>query len=153
LLKDPALKLDMKAEKSVPNQFGIYHDTYRPRRDDANRRVAHCYYLCDPDGNKCVNSPPVGKWYDTVPQSFDEEIQALERASRNKEEQRQFPADVIDLVSKAKHALVHKRDKLEDERAAKRSRLLEINNSCHSSITLRLFHYLTRKKEERSGVL
>ena len=27
LLKDPALKLDMKAEKLAPNQFGIYHDT------------------------------------------------------------------------------------------------------------------------------
>jgi hypothetical protein len=37
LLKDPALKLDMKAEKSSPNQFGIYHDIFRPRRDDANR--------------------------------------------------------------------------------------------------------------------
>jgi hypothetical protein len=40
---------------------------------------------------------------------------------------------VIDLVSKAKHALVHKQDKIEDERAAKRSCLVEINNSCHSS--------------------
>ena len=30
LLKDPALKLDIKAEKSAPNQFGIYHDKYRP---------------------------------------------------------------------------------------------------------------------------
>jgi hypothetical protein len=28
LQKDPALKLDIKAEKSAPNQFGIYHDTY-----------------------------------------------------------------------------------------------------------------------------
>ena len=37
LLKDPALKPDMKAEKSSPNQFGIYHDIFRPRRDDANR--------------------------------------------------------------------------------------------------------------------
>jgi hypothetical protein len=30
LLKDPALKLDMKAEKTASNQSGIYHDTYRP---------------------------------------------------------------------------------------------------------------------------
>jgi hypothetical protein len=42
---------------------------------------------------------------------------------------------VIELVSKAKHALVHKIDKLEDERVAKRRRLLvEItNNSSRSS--------------------
>jgi hypothetical protein len=109
LRKDPALKLDIKGEKSTPNQFGIYHDTYRPRRDDANRQKTHCYYLCDP-ANDCVINPPVGKkWYDTIPQVIDEEIQALERATRNKE-QRQFPPDVIDLVSKAK-ALVQQRDK------------------------------------------
>jgi hypothetical protein len=30
LLKDPAIKLDVKAENSAPNQFGIYHDTYWP---------------------------------------------------------------------------------------------------------------------------
>ena len=89
--------------------------------------------MCDPDHKECVKSPPIGKaWYDTVPELIDE-IEALERASRNKQ-QRQFPADVIELVSKAKHALVHKkRDKLEDERAAKRMRLFEINYSSHSS--------------------
>ena len=32
LWKDPALKLDILAEKSAPIQFGIYHDTYRPTR-------------------------------------------------------------------------------------------------------------------------
>jgi hypothetical protein len=32
LRKDPALKLDIGAEKSARYQFGIYHDTYRPRR-------------------------------------------------------------------------------------------------------------------------
>jgi hypothetical protein len=77
LLKDPALKLDIKAEKSATNQFGIYHDRYQPWRNDENRTKTHCYYLCDP-GNECVLNPPVGKkWYDTVPQTFDEEIQAL----------------------------------------------------------------------------
>ena len=41
---------------------------------------------------------------------------------------------MIDLVSKANHhTLLHKRDKLEDERVAKRRCLLEINNSSHSS--------------------
>jgi hypothetical protein len=108
LLKDPTLKLDIKAEKLAPNQFGIYHDTYRPLD---TKRKTQCYNLCDP-GNECVISPSVGKWYDTVPKTFDEEIQALERASRNKE-QRQFPADVIDLVSKAK-TLVQERDTLEN---------------------------------------
>ena len=50
-----------------------------------------------------------------------DEIQALERATRNKE-QRQFPPDVIDFVSIAIHkALQRKRQqKEEDERAAKR---------------------------------
>jgi len=120
----------MKAEKSAPNEFGIYHDMYRPK--DTNRKT-QCYYLCDPDCNEYVNNPPVGKaWYDTIPNTFDE-IQALERATRNKE-QRPFPPDVIDLASKANHhTLVHKQDKLEDERPAKRSRLLEINNSCSSN--------------------
>jgi len=94
----------MKAEKSAPNEFGIYHDTYRPK--DTNRKT-QCYYFCDPDGKECINSLPVGKaWYDTVPQTFDEEIQALERASRNKQIERPFPLDVIDLVSKA-NALLH----------------------------------------------
>jgi hypothetical protein len=125
LLKDPALKLDIEADKSAPDQFGIYHDTYRPK--DVNRRT-HCYYLCDPDGKECVKSPPFGTaWYETVPQIFDE-IQAPERETRNKA-QRHFPADVIDLVSKA-NALVHERDdKLENERATKRRRLLHITAS------------------------
>ena len=93
-----------------------------------SRRRTHCYYLRDPDHKEYVKSPPIGKaWYDTIPELIDE-IEALERASRNKE-QRQFPTDVIELVSKAKHALVHKRDKLEDERVAKRRRLLVISNS------------------------
>jgi hypothetical protein len=47
LRKDPALKLDIDAEKSARNQFGIYHDTYRPTRSGNGR--LHCYFLCDPD--------------------------------------------------------------------------------------------------------
>jgi hypothetical protein len=132
LQKDPALKLDIKAEKSAPNQFGIYHDTFRPRRDDGNRQRTHCYFLCDPDGNECVSSLPVGKkWYDTIPQVTDE-IQALGCATRNKEE-RQFPVDVIDLVSKAK-ALVQERDKLDnEERQTKRRHLVASSDSCEES--------------------
>jgi hypothetical protein len=80
LQKDPALKLDILAEKLAPNQFGItYHDPYWPTRRGNGR--LHCCYLCDPDGNECVNYPWVGMaWYDTVPQ-LDSEIQALERAT------------------------------------------------------------------------
>jgi hypothetical protein len=128
VLRDPALKLDIEAEKSALNQFGIYHDTYR--RDGKGR--THCYYLCDP-GNECVLNPPVGKkWYDTVPKTFDEEIQALERASRN-QQQRELPVDVIDLVSKAK-SLVRERDKLEnEEREAKRRCLVASTDSCEES--------------------
>ena len=117
LLKDPALKLDMKAEKSVPNQFGIYHDTYRPRRDDANRRVAHCYYLCDPDGKECINSPPVGKvWYDTIPSipELQKECEALVRSTRTL---RELPHDAIDIVSRARY--------LAEERPTKRTHLGE----------------------------
>ena len=85
LQKDPALQLDMEAEKSAQNQFGIYDDTYWPRDASSRRRGNHCYYLCHPDGNECVSSPPVGKaWYDTIRQSSDE-IQAREHATRNKD--------------------------------------------------------------------
>jgi hypothetical protein len=74
LLKDPALKLVFVVEKLAPNHFGTYHNMYQP--DDVNRSL-HCYYLCDPDGNECIKSPPVGMaWYATVPQLI-EEIQAL----------------------------------------------------------------------------
>jgi hypothetical protein len=77
----PILKLDIRAEKSAPNQFGIYYDTYRPR--DTNRKT-QCYYLFDPDHKECVKIPPLGKaWYDTIPE-FIIEIEALEHASRNK---------------------------------------------------------------------
>jgi hypothetical protein len=75
------------------------------------------------------------KWYDTVPQTFDEEIQSLERASRN-QRQRELPADIIDLVSKAK-ALVQERDKLENERPTKRRCLGDgINDSSKNSAEL-----------------
>jgi len=129
LRSDPALKLDIEAEKLAPHHYGIYHDTYWPRVGGS--RKTHCYYLCDPDGKERVNSPPVGKaWYDTIPQKLDE-IQALERATRNKE-QRQFPADVIDLVCKA-NLLVHERDKLESERKTKKRRLIESHYSGDST--------------------
>ena len=39
LLKDPALKLDMQAEKSAPNQLGIYHDTYRPKETKPSEEI------------------------------------------------------------------------------------------------------------------
>jgi hypothetical protein len=120
LLRDPALKLVFFAEKSAPNHLGIYHDTYRP--DDASRSL-HCYYLCDPDHKECVKSPPIGKaWYDTIPELIDK-IEALELASRKKE-QRQFLADMIDLVCKA-NALVNEKDKLENERETKKRHLIE----------------------------
>jgi hypothetical protein len=75
----------------------------------------------------------VGKaWYDTFPELIGK-IEALERASRNKE-QRQFPTDVIELVSKA-NALIHERDnKQENMRSTKKRHLLhESDNSANSS--------------------
>ena len=133
LQKDPALKLDILAEKSAPNQFVIYHDTYRQTRRGSGR--LHCYYLCDPDGNECFNHPPVGMaWYDTAVPQVDSEIQVLEHVTRlvNKE-QRQFPVDVIDLVAKT-NALTQERDnKLENERKTKKRRLHESDNSGNST--------------------
>jgi hypothetical protein len=83
LLRDPVLKLVFSAEKSAPNHLGIYHDKYRP--DNASRSP-HWYDLCDPDHKECVKSPPIGKaWYDPIPELIDE-IEALELASRNKEQ-------------------------------------------------------------------
>jgi len=129
LQKDPALTLDIKAEKSAPNQFGIYYDTYRAR--GATR--SHCYYLCDPGGKECVKSPPVGKpWFESVPQGFDDELQALERATRN-QSQRQLPAEVIDLVAKANVLLLQQSDNLENERETKRRRLVDASNSCDTN--------------------
>ena len=94
LRKDPALQLDIKAEKSIPNQFGIYHDRYRPRRNDTNRTLTHCYYLCDP-GNECVLNPPVGKCYDTIPSlpELQKECDAIACSARTT--QRELPHDVI----------------------------------------------------------
>jgi DNA recombination-dependent growth factor C len=70
------------------------------------------------------------KWYDTIPQISDE-IKALEHVSWNKE-QRQFPANVINLVSKAKHAKVHEKDKLENEKETKKAVYLGVITPSHS---------------------
>jgi hypothetical protein len=114
------MKLDIKAEKSAPNQFGIYHDTYWPT--GAIRRRTHCYYLCDP-GIECVKSPPVGKWYDTIPSllELEKECDAISRSTRTTP--RELPDDVIDIVSKARHLA-------EEERPRKRTHLEEeVDNS------------------------
>jgi hypothetical protein len=64
------------------------------------------------------------KWYDTI-EDISNEIQALGCATRAQQQERQFPADVMDVVSKAK-ALVQERDKLDnDARQTKRRRLVE----------------------------
>jgi hypothetical protein len=131
LLKDPVMKLDIQADKLSSNHFGIYNDTYRP--GDTNKKT-QCYYLCDPNGKECVRSPPVGKaWYETLSsQMVLNEIQALERATRNKE-QKQFPPDVIDLVAKANVLLLQQSDNLENERETKRRRLVDASNSCDTN--------------------
>ena len=99
---------------------------YRPRD---TKRKTQCYYLCNPNSNECVIDPPVGKkWYDTI-EDISNEIRALGCATRAQEQERQFPADVIDLVSKAK-AIVQERDKERDKlvdngQNEKRRRLLD----------------------------
>ena len=73
------------------------------------------------------------KWYDTI-EDISNEIQALGCVTQNLEEQ-QFPADVIDLVSKAK-AIVQERDKLVDNgQNAKRRCLLDAYDCNGDSIT------------------
>jgi hypothetical protein len=113
LRKDPALKLDIEAEKSAPNQFGIYHDTYRPRRGGS--RKTHCYYACEP-GKEHVHAPPIGKWHDTIPSlpELQKECEALARSTRTL---RELPHGVIDIVARARC--------LAEERPTKRTRLDE----------------------------
>jgi hypothetical protein len=90
LLKDPAFKLDIEADKSASNIFGIYHDTYRPK-DAASRRRSHCYNLCDPDHKECIKSPPVGiTWYDTIPE-LTGEIEALRNVNLKTKNKDSFP--------------------------------------------------------------
>ncbi len=108
--------------------------------------------LCDPGGNEHVNSPSIGKaWHNTFPQLVDEIQQALERETRSKE-QRQYPPDVLELVSNANQALQHKNQNNDDnERAAKRLRLSEITTTnyraCH-------FTSISRSgSEDCSGIL
>ena len=98
LRNGPALQLDIKAEKSIPNQFGIYHDIYRPMGPTNTNRKTQCYYLCDP-GDECVLNPPVGKWYDTIPSlpELQKECDAIVCSTRTT--QRELPHDVIDIVS------------------------------------------------------
>jgi hypothetical protein len=109
LLKDPALKLDIDKEKSKSNQFGIYHDTYRPRDANGRRTRTHCYYLCDPDSKECVNSPPVGKvWYDTIPSipELQKECEALARSTRTL---RELPHDRNGMCSRVNLAAAEAR--------------------------------------------
>ncbi len=140
----------MKAEKLTSNQFGIYHDTYRPK--DTKQRN-HCYYSRDPDGNDQVNSPPIGKaWYNTFPR-LDDEIPALERATWNNKVQRQFPPGIIELVSNANQALQHKnQNNDDDERAAKGLHQSEITTTnytaCHSTRGCR-----SRSEEDCNGII
>jgi hypothetical protein len=74
------------------------------------------------------------KWYDTI-EDISNEIQALGCATQAQEQERQFPADVIDLVSKVK-AIVQERDKLVDNgQNAKRRHLLDAYSCNGDSIT------------------
>ena len=85
--------------------------------------------MCDSNANECVVNPPVGKkWYDTI-EDISNEIQALGCATLAQAQEQQFPADVIDFVSKAK-AIVQESDKerdklLDNDQNAKRRRLLD----------------------------
>ena len=80
LLRDPVLKLDIRAEKLTPNQFGIYHDTCRPMDTKKVFIATTCVT------QMARNASRVSQWEkhgNTLPQDFDEEIQAVECATRN----------------------------------------------------------------------
>jgi hypothetical protein len=120
----PALKLDIEAEKSSPNKFGIYHNMYRERKN--GDRKNHNYYLCDPDGNECVINPPVGKWYDTISSLSELQKECDAIACSTRTTQRELLHDVIDIVSQATHLLA-------EERPRKRTHLdEEVDNSSTS---------------------
>ena len=55
LRKDPAMKIDIKRDQKLPNLYGIYHDQYRPGKQNV-----HCYYACKP-GKEHVHAPTTGK--------------------------------------------------------------------------------------------
>jgi hypothetical protein len=112
LRKDPAMKNDIKRDQKLPNVYGIYHDHYKPVGQNI-----HCYYACKP-GEEYVHAPPTGnKWYDSIASipELQKECEAIARSTRKL---REFPHDVIDIVSRARHLE-------EQERPTKRTRLDE----------------------------
>ena len=65
LLKDPALKLDIVADKSAaPNQLGIFHHMCQ---QTVGKGTTLFFFLSVPDGNEYFINPLVGMtWYGTV---------------------------------------------------------------------------------------
>jgi hypothetical protein len=93
LRKDPTMKMDIKRDRMLPNLHGIYHDQYRP----CKQQTVHCYYACKP-GKEHVHAPPTEKWYDSIPSipELQKECEAIAHSTRML---RELPHDVIDIVS------------------------------------------------------
>jgi hypothetical protein len=124
LRKDPAIKIDITRDQKLPNLHGIYHDQYRPGKQNV-----HCYYACKP-GTEHVHAPTTGKWYDSIP-SIPELQKECEAIARSTLALRELPQDVVDIVSRVRH--------LAEERPTKRTCLDEEadNSSSLSSAPLK----------------
>ena len=60
-MKDPVMQNEIKQDQNLPNLHGIYHDKYKPGKQNT-----HCYYACKP-GEEYVHAlPKEKKWYDSI---------------------------------------------------------------------------------------
>jgi hypothetical protein len=76
LRKDPVMKTNIKQDHKLPNLHGIYHDQYRPGKQNI-----HCYYACKPV-KAHVYAPSTGeKWYESIP-SIQEILKECEAIAR-----------------------------------------------------------------------
>ena len=107
------MSVDTRRDHNLPNMHGIYHGQYKT----GNKNV-HCYYACEP-GQEYVYAPPQGKrWFDSIPSipELQKECEAIAPSTRTM--LREFPHDVIHIVSAARHLAA-------EERPRKRTRVLE----------------------------
>jgi hypothetical protein len=129
LRKDPVMQNEIKRDQNLPNLHGIYHDQYKPGKWNT-----HCYYACKP-GEEYVHALPTGKkWYDTI-SSIPELQKECDAISCSTRKLREFPHDVIDIVSRVRHLV-------ENERPTKRTRLDEDTDNVSTRLSSLEYHFL-----------
>ena len=105
LRKDPAMQIDIKRDQKLPNLYGIYHDQYRPGKQNV-----HCYYACKP-GKEHIHAPPIGKWHDSIPSipELQKECEAIARSTRTLRElphDRNGMCSRVDLAAAEAHVVL-----------------------------------------------